>query len=117
MTKLEPGRPPPPFPAERLPEGHAWVVAPDGDFTMIPEAERPERRCRWTLPRDPATGRRPRCPNAGVAFLWRPVGRRALDDPRFPWAYCADHLYGRWVEDGVVVGWRARAVEGGTPDA
>jgi len=22
------------------------------------------------------------------------------------WAYCADHLYGRWIEDGRVVGWR-----------
>jgi len=25
---------------------------------------------------------------------------------RQPWDYCADHLYGRWVEDSKVMGWR-----------
>lgn len=25
------------------------------------------------------------------------------------WAYCADHLYGRWIENGQVMSWRLRA--------
>lgn len=35
---------------------------------------------------------------------------RGADKPR-PWDYCADHMYGRWIEDGKVMGWRLVKVE------
>jgi len=65
---------------------HAWNLA--GDWAQA------TRRCRWMLsnPRR-ACGARP------VALLWRTRGGRGLT----PWFYCADHLYGRQLEDGRIL--------------
>jgi hypothetical protein len=44
-----------------------------------------------------------RCPNDAVAVLMRRAraGRR-------PYRYCAEHMYGRWIEDGGVMMWVVR---------
>jgi len=39
------------------------------------------------------------CGKPPVATLYRGTHRHAYD-------YCPEHLYGRWVEDGKVLGWR-----------
>lgn len=49
-------------------------------------------RCRWGASRYQKA-----CGKTAVASLMRSNG---------PWDYCADHLYGRWIEDGKVMGWR-----------
>lgn len=67
------------------PEDSSWSAAPGivGD-----------RKCRaridWTPCRRPA-----------VAVLFR-------GDRRLPYAYCEQHMYGRWVERGQVFGWAMR---------
>jgi hypothetical protein len=44
---------------------------------------------------------------------WRP-GRYAWVEGRASgkvpcwWAYCAEHMYGRWLEDGRIYSWRLR---------
>jgi hypothetical protein len=71
----------------------------------------------WRLPsRYPRcrrkVGQRVMCPNAPVADMRRmrtidsPVsGGRTLRKPEW-WAYCAEHMYGNWIEDGKVVHWK-----------
>ena len=45
-------------------------------------------------------GTRPTCGQPAVARLWRSRGRG-----RVQWAYCAEHLYGRVLHDGVLWLW------------
>ena len=54
------------------------------------------KRCRWT-------DHGQRCPNAAIARL-----DRASSYSRHPiwWAYCADHLNGRWIEGDLIWEWR-----------
>ena len=82
-----------------LPHGFAWVVEPDegplGWLTAMP-AETSGNRCRLIGP-----GHRS-CGQPAVAWLRR---------GRYYWAYCGGHLYGRWIEDGRVVGWRLRQAQ------
>lgn len=47
--------------------------------------------------------RRRGCDREPVARLMR-YSRRW--NRNLPWAYCADHMYSRWVEDGKVMYWR-----------
>lgn len=85
---------PPPFDP---PEGYEWVATTDDplEWTVLgPEDER--RPCRF--------GRYGFCRQPSVAILWR--GRRRQQ----PWHYCADHLYGRWIEAGKVYGWHTAKV-------
>jgi hypothetical protein len=72
---------------ERLPRG-SWAVVPDGDWRLDSG-----HRCRYG---SPAYGW---CGEPSVAALRR--GRRKVSW----WAYCARHLYGRWIEGGRVVDW------------
>lgn len=84
----------------------AFVAVPDTDWGP----PIPGRQCRYAHQGN-------RCPNAGVASLYRPVGRvryQGLNRPRQPWAYCADHLYGRWIEHGHVMTWRYQGALRGT---
>lgn len=57
---------------------------------------------------------RVRCPNLAAAELNRPTRTRyrAWDAPPVSrwWAYCPEHMYGRWVEDGQVMHWILRPV-------
>jgi hypothetical protein len=79
-------------------EGYHWEPVVDGDnrWRLVTS----ERRCRRM------TGHKS-CGRPAVAELnrgrWRPAGHGRVDAW---WAYCADHLYDRWIEDGKVMGWR-----------
>ena len=80
-----------PAPPNEPPEGYEWVAAPDPYWRI--EAG---KRCRLLGGR-PLRG----CGADSVAAFnrggWR--GRQNW------WAYCEDHLFGRWIEDGVVHHW------------
>lgn len=95
MTSTQ--RPAPPYDGAELFEGLEWQVVVDDDWSTAPELV-DERQCRQRVGGD-------RCPNAAEAILWRPVYR--TEHPKRPWAYCSAHLYGRWIEDGRVMSWRA----------
>lgn len=68
----------------------------------------------WTTGASIVVGRRCRYgrPSHGVpaeAVLFR----RTRTGRRIPWGYCADHLYGRWIDDaapwtGIVLEWVLR---------
>lgn len=64
------------------PEGYEYVAVPDTDWRLVNN-----KNCR-----------RPFCLFRSVAEFRR--GKSGW------WAYCADHLYGRWIEDGQVMEWR-----------
>lgn len=80
-------------------EGYEWaVVADDGPLSWRPATtyEQRHKRCRHS-PKAP-------CIKQPVAAL-----HRGAYGPRPTWwFYCADHMYGRWIEDGHVVSWRVR---------
>lgn len=48
---------------------------------------------------------RPACGKPAAASLMRTIYARP-GNPQQPWDYCADHLYGGWLEDGQVMRWR-----------
>jgi hypothetical protein len=86
----------PPAPDE-APGGYHWEVVPDASLRWrVIEGLSPivSRRCRAG-----ATRGKPACGRPAVAELGR---------GRSWWAYCGRHLYGKWIEDGVVVGWVLR---------
>ena len=62
------------------------------------------RRCRWMV------GRRS-CGKPSVAALNRGQYIRYRGRVDSWWGYCADHLYGNWIEDDQVMGWRMIADE------
>lgn len=82
---------PEPHPA---PEGFVAVAVPEGPDWRVETG----RQCRLAT-------RNRRCPNPCVVALnrgRRQYGRGLLDSW---WAYCAEHMYGRWIEDGQVMQW------------
>lgn len=96
-------------PTRGLGPGLEWRAAIDVDWTLDPAVVDG-----WQCRRGGWRGRT-RCPNPAVAALMRPTYRYL--DPmdlsgrrRVPWRYCGAHLYGRWVEDGTVMGWVVRRV-------
>jgi hypothetical protein len=78
----------PPFPDEPA-EGFEYVAEVDPDWAL-----KTGMPCRFTV----GPGHRACC-RPSVARLDRHNRRN-----RF-WSYCADHLYGRWIEDGQVMHW------------
>lgn len=66
---------------------HHWEAIEDEEWVARPFSV----RCRYR-----------HCENAPAATLFR--GKRKL-----PYTYCAEHMYGRWVQDGRVFDWRLRA--------
>lgn len=86
--------PPVPFPAA---PGHVWTLRVDDDWSTDPAALG-GRQCVQRVASE-------RCPNDAVAVLYRTVWMPNYRTTR-PYRYCADHLYGRWLHDGKVVGWR-----------
>jgi hypothetical protein len=64
------------------------------------------RAYRWRLITDDRsrTCRRRSCDEPAVAELQRGSTRLQW------WAYCGDHMYGRWLEDGEVVEYRLRGI-------
>jgi hypothetical protein len=80
-------RPPHPDPHFQLQPGYAWVVRPKRVWRVQEGG-----RCRFGAPRYGTM-----CGAPGVA--------RARRGATQWWAYCAEHLFGGWIEDGVVMGW------------
>lgn len=94
----------PPVPAE-APPGFEWRVVPDGDWTTR-EKWVAGKGCRWNQ----GVWYRTSHGVPAVAVLFRGVHRRIA------YGYCAEHLYGRWIEeggplDGLVVSWVLRESE------
>lgn len=63
--------------------GYHWEWVPDEGWQIGGD----DRKCRML-----------RCMNAAAAGFWR----RSVKGPQL-WRYCADHMYGRKIENGVVV--------------
>jgi hypothetical protein len=84
-------RPAPPEPLR----GHHW------------EATAEQEHLKWRLASGkPCRSGRPSCKRPCVAEINRGVvfpGRARKD--RW-WAYCEQHLYGRWIENGQIMHWR-----------
>jgi hypothetical protein len=79
--------------------------------TLWRVSARPEsRRCRWGA----GFGHRA-CGAPAVAELNRGHLNDQMERRDSWWAYCADHLYGRWIEDGRVMAWRAEKVADAHP--
>lgn len=108
----KPNRPPPPF---RARDGFEWQASPDnalaGEWRLIePYASKRCRRLETVGSRESGF-ERIRCSNPAVAELnrerrtWAQSG--SVTRPAW-WAYCADHMYGRWIENGQVYEWRLR---------
>lgn len=95
-------RPAPPWQIEE--PGYEWVAVEDTDWTT----DRP-RLASGSLAADRCRFGKPPHLVPAAAWLYRPVWRR--DTRQVPWAYCADHLYGRWIEDGKVMEWVVRDLE------
>lgn len=91
-------RPDPPY--EPTPDGTEWQpVIADSKWRLVEG-----RRCRWTLD-NPRRG----CGQESVAELNRErYDHRAHSYVDSWWAYCPQHLYGRWIEGGRVMEWRLR---------
>ena len=79
-----------PVPGREAPPGYRFVAVPEDPAHWRAS---PGGKCR-----------RQCCPGPAVAAVWRPGTLRSSW-----WRYCAEHLYGRWVEDGAVWGWRLAA--------
>jgi hypothetical protein len=85
--------------------GHEIVAAEDPEWRLAAEG----KRCRRTG-REHGVSFRYACGKPAVAELNR--ARTQASQARFPnglwWPYCAEHLYGRWIEDGKVMHWIQR---------
>lgn len=90
-------RPAPPHPA---PAGYRWVVFEAPDWRLLQQTT---KRCRnWRAHR--------RVSPLAVAELKRHRWTYGRNVPEW-WAYCADHLYGRWVDAGRVLEYRLEELE------
>lgn len=82
-----------------VPEGHEVVAIIDPDWRVV---ERP-KRCR----RQPSQQQKA-CGKDAVAEVNRGgrmrANRRGATRDSW-WAYCPEHMYGRWVEEGFVMHW------------
>ena len=104
--------------AERPEPG--WEAPAGTEHIAVPEGEdwRPVtgKRCRAQA------GDRKACGGPSVMEINRGRMTRRRLTGRYEnrpcwWAYCADHTYGRWIEDGRVMHWIVREIEGGEPAA
>lgn len=85
-----------PEPGYKAPDGFEFAAARDPGWRI-----ELGRRCR-----DGASGpNRRACGKPSVAGI-----RRGIRRPQW-WAYCEDHLSGRWIEDGKVMHWDLRRVD------
>jgi hypothetical protein len=78
--------------------------APDG-FVQVPRQEGSDWRLETNRQCRQMEGHHHRCPNQAVAALNRGRRRHGKGSADSWWAYCADHLFGRWIEDGRVMCW------------
>ena len=93
----------PPHPTWGPADGYEWVARPDEEWCLATPDEADVRKCRHSTAHP--------CPNKPVAAMNRGV---RINEPPYVadrlWFYCADHMYGRWIEDGEVMGWTTRKV-------
>jgi hypothetical protein len=82
-------------------DGYEFEATPDGSLRWTTEQPGFGVRCRQTVGPGQA-----QCHRSPVAWLNRGVFRAQW------WAYCKQHLYGRWIEDGQVYCWRLRKIDG-----
>lgn len=85
------------------PVGGEYRVFVDDDWRVVGG-----KRCR-----SGAGPGRPACGRPSVAELKRgrvPWGTTTPPNPSW-WAYCEDHMYGRWIEDGRVLEFRLRGID------
>lgn len=87
-----------PAPGREAPAGCEFVAAVDELWRV---GGRGDRRCRYWV-----NGRS--CGQPSVARMNRPRHRRGGFVTPTWWFYCAEHLYGRWIEDGHVMAWHVR---------
>lgn len=75
------------------PDGYHWEALPEAGKWAPAQ---PGKKCRWRGSAEHA------CGQPAVLVLTRGI-RRPI-----PWNYCAEHSYGRWLEDGKVLTWKLR---------
>jgi hypothetical protein len=80
-----------PEPTYEAPEGWHFEVVIDKDWRLVET----DKKCRMMT-------RYKSCKQPAVAEL----NRSHHQYQQRWWAYCPDHLYGRWVENGHVMMWR-----------
>lgn len=80
-----------PTPWSVPPEGYRFEAVEQDEDWITPAIG--AGRCRYVV------GRKA-CGLHAVATFMRGTGNKRA------WDYCGDHLYGRWIEDGKVMGWR-----------
>lgn len=92
-----------PQPSTEAHEGFHWEAVELGpEWRVATREEVDVRGCRHSTRR--------KCPNPVAVALNRGWGRYSRAERKTRdawWFYCAAHAYGRWVEDGKVMGWRA----------
>jgi hypothetical protein len=81
--------------SRQVPDGCELVAVPDPDWQVDPG-----KRCRLA-----AGFGMPACGQPSAASMWRGHASPVL------WAYCPEHMCGRWVQDGQVWHWIASAAE------
>jgi len=99
-----------PHGGDPAPEGYEYRVAVDTKWRLVTRS----KPCR-----NQAGYHAPACGKPAVAELGRPRQpgptnrQRGITATVQWWAYCPEHMYSRWVEDGKVLSWRL--VEVGAP--
>lgn len=88
-----------PAPSGEAPEGYEWVASDEDSFLEWKVPAVSSLGCRFTEKRI-TCGK----PAAATLFRGSKTGTR-------PYNYCADHLYGRWIENGKVMHWRLRQAQ------
>ena len=86
--------------------GTEWRVVEDTGWRVLELLEQRQMQCRYII--GPAYAR---CPNSGLAALNRGRWdhRRGIRHDSW-WVYCAEHMYGRWIEEGQIVSWRLQRI-------
>ena len=87
-----------PVPDREVPEGYELVAVEEKGTWRLAEG----KHCRWG-----AGYRKRACGRPCAAQMARTQYRKGRTITVW-WAYCADHLYGRWIEDGKVMCWILR---------
>lgn len=92
-----------PVDTREIPEGYELAAVPDPDWRLVSG-----KRCRMR------EGQCSTCGSDAVAELDRGWGARYgrhRSREHDWWAYCPDHMYGRWIEGGQVMHWILRKKE------
>lgn len=97
-------RPAVPFPA---PAGYEWRV--EADTSWSTDVAKVAPRCRFFVSERVPDRRGSRSVAHGAPIVAALLRRFGKTRGRW-WGYCAEHLYGRWIEDGVVLDWRLRKI-------